>query len=377
MKSTDKKKEVSRLVISCGGTGGHFYPGLTIARTFKEQGGKVMLLLSGKHAESQAETAGKFGIPSAVVPLSVRSSNIFRILLFLKNLAQGTVKARIAMKNFRPDAILTMGSFTSIPAALAGMSLKVPLFIHEGNARLGRANQYLSRYARQMALSFPLANPQKCKCLSTVTGMPVRPELLRDRPERKEALFLINSRYGTDLKNELPLLLIFGGSQGAAVFNNTVPEALLKQEEYNFQVIHLTGAGHIEKVKKVYENAGFPRLVIEKSEDMGLFYAASDMVLSRAGGSTISELAVFGRYAVLVPYPYAADRHQDDNAAYHAETGGAQVLANEECTVEALSVIIKDWRLHSEKYLEKGVAASINARPEASEAILRLIGDSL
>lgn len=370
-------KKLRKLIISCGGTGGHFYPGLSIARTFAETGGEVTLFLCGKNSPAQAEIAARYKINSVIIPLAQKSSNPIKFLKFAKDILTGALRARCAVSRLKPDALLAMGSFTSAPSAFAALTSKIPLFLHEGNAKLGKANKLFSKWAKCMALGFPLSDSMQCKCQYVLTGMPVRPELLKEKMDKAAAVKLINSKFSTKFDDKLPLILIFGGSQGAAVFNKTVPEALLQLADKSIQVIHLTGAGKYDEVKALYANAPFNALSLEKSDEMGMLYSAADMAICRAGGSSIAELAVFAKYAVLVPYPFAADKHQDDNAAYHASSGGADLIKNEQCTVENILGILRKFAENPPSYSEKGKLAGKIARPNASSDVLSLIDEKI
>ena len=362
-----------KLAITCGGTGGHFYPGLTIAAKFKENGGEVLLLLSGNNSESQSEIAAKRGLNSVIIPAAQRPKGPLSALKFTHKFISGVVKARSVLSKFRADAFLAMGSFASAPSSFAAWTLRVPLFLHDGNARLGRANIFLSMKAKHLFLSFPAVNPDSCKCAMSLTGLPVRLEIGHCGISKENAFQKINSSFGTSFSDTLPLILIFGGSQGAKTFNEIIPHALMEQKEVEFQIVHLTGPGKNTEVEKIYSTAKFKSLVLEKSEEMPLFYSASDLIICRAGGSSISEIACFGKYAVLVPYPYAADHHQDDNAAFLASEGGAEVLYDGDCTIENVSKIISSWTANPEKYREAGLKNKLLAKPDAAADVLSRI----
>lgn len=372
-KSTAEKS--LRLAISCGGTGGHFHPGLSIARKIKEDGGEVLLLLSGKHAAKQSETAGSFGISSVNTPSSGRPSNPLGLPIFFKNTIAGIIGSRKEMKNFRPDAFLGMGSFASVPQVLAAKSMGIPVFLHEGNARIGKANRILSRFARHMALSFEAVNPESCRCPSSCTGMPLRPELTQLKMKRSQAVRELNAKYASELRADIPTLLVFGGSQGAEIFNKTVPQALIGEKNMQFQVIHLTGHGKLEACRELYGKTSFELLLLESSPDMGLFFSCSDIALCRSGGSSIAELSLFGVPALLVPYPYAAEKHQDDNAEICRKAGAAQIIRNGEFTEERFSAFIGDWLEDPEKYREAGKKMASIAKASATEDIVKLISE--
>ncbi len=369
-------EHLKTLAVTCGGTGGHFYPGLSIARTFQAEGGKVLLLLSGINSPRQKEIAQSFGIPAVELPRmpSPKSSPV----KFLAGLAGGFFKARRELKKLRPQSLLGMGSFASLPAILAARSLGIPYALHDGNARIGRANRLLSCGALLLGAGFPPVNAETIRCPLENCGMPVRPELLKFAGITKsEAVAGLNREFGTNFDPAIPTILIFGGSQGAAVFNNVFPAALRRLENTRVQILHLTGAKHLEATLALYDGAPFPRLVLPGSERMELFLGAADLVISRSGGSTVAELALFGKPAVLIPYPYAAELHQNDNADFLAAPGGAVRVENSECTETRAVELLQDFITNPAPWRERGCVAASLARPDAAPALLNAVDHAL
>ncbi|MBQ9502732.1 MAG: UDP-N-acetylglucosamine--N-acetylmuramyl-(pentapeptide) pyrophosphoryl-undecaprenol N-acetylglucosamine transferase [Lentisphaeria bacterium] len=366
-----------KLLITCGGTGGHFYPGLAIAKAMQKRGGQVKLLLAGIHAADQAKIALDQGVGSVILPVvPVPKKSPVR---YLFGLAGGFFLCRREIKSFKPQALLGMGSFTSLPAILAARSRGVPLYLHDGNAKVGRANRMLSRFARFLAGAFPVVNPDGIRCPVYVTGMPVRQTLIDASGglEKPAAVAELNKIYGTDLDPELPTVLIFGGSQGAAVFNAALPEGLLQLNSTDIQVLHLTGANKLESTLDSYRDAPFRRLVIEKTERMELFLAAADIVFSRSGGSTVAELTLFGRPAVLIPFPFAAEDHQRANAEYLAGADAGIVLDNYDLSPGRSRDLLADFLADRERWKKRGENAEMLARPAAADDLLEKIESDL
>ncbi len=365
--------KLQRLIITCGGTGGHFYPGLSLARTFAERGGSVLLLLSGIHAARQKAIAEKNGIRALTLPEmpSPGFRHPLRAFRFLRGLFGGTLQARREIRAFRPDALLGMGSFASLPAIFAARLLRCPIFLHDGNARIGKANRFLSRQARFLGTAFPAVNANRCRCPVACTGLPLRPELLQTPLAAAEARRALADRFGIPLEPNRTTILIFGGSQGAQALNQRVPEALFLLRDIPFQVLHLSGPGKFDDAKAVYANAPFPALVLPATEEMALFYAAADLVVSRSGGSTVAELAQFGKPTLLIPYPYAAEDHQTDNARHFAAAGA--VIPNARCTADHLTALLREFLQSPEKRDRCASAAAALARPDASDALLQAI----
>lgn len=367
--------KLRKLVISCGGTGGHFYPGLSVARTFKAQGGEVCLLLSGIHAVSQQQIAAAYGITAFALPEMPHYSR--RPLRFLVGFFRGYRQTVKILRESGAQAMLGMGSFAGLPVILAAVHQKLPLFLHDGNARIGKANRFFSRWAKFAATAFPAVNAQECRCPVLETGMPVRPELLALTTLSKEdAVTAVNREFGTVFQASKPLILVTGGSQGAAIFNQVLPEAFCRCND-EFQVIHLTGKGKLEETAIRYSKAVFPFKLMESSGKMGELLAAADLVFSRSGGSTSAELALFGKAGVLVPYPFAAEGHQLDNARHFVQKGAAVLVENRELDVDKCCSLIQNFLEEPAKWRRIGKNMLSLSRPDASDELLRKISDGL
>jgi UDP-N-acetylglucosamine--N-acetylmuramyl-(pentapeptide) pyrophosphoryl-undecaprenol N-acetylglucosamine transferase len=361
--------------ISCGGTGGHFYPGLSIARELQKQNKGVKLLLSGVNSRPQSQAAAAQNITSVVLPhMPSPGKNPLRWLQFLAGLAGGFIITFFHFCAKRPRGVIIMGSFASAPAALAAKILLVPVFLHDGNARVGKANRFLSRWAKALCTAFPAVNQAQCRCRPVCTGMPVRPELEAKRfIEKSEAISLLNKEFQSTLATEKYTILIFGGSQGAATLNKTLPMALKELTGFDFQVIHLTGKGKKAETLALYENVTFPHLVLESSPLMELFLGSADLVFSRSGGSSVAELALFGKNAVLIPYPYAAEGHQADNAAFYVQAGAGEMVSDSQFTQRCAAEILTRHLSAPAVGKERALAARKAACPEAAAAFLKHI----
>ena len=363
-----------KIAISCGGTGGHFYPGLSIARKVNQMGGVAILLLAGKNAEQQKKIAESVNVQAYVLPI-ISSLTLKSVHKFIKGVLTGSIMSRKILKENKINVVLGMGSFTSFPPVVAAKSLRLPLFLHDGNARIGKANRYFSWIAKKLWSAFDMVNAKKLHCPNECIGMPLRPEITDiEKISKGEAIDKLNSSFGSKLISNRVTFLIFGGSQGAEIFNVELPKSLKELSKvYEFQVIHLTGKGKIDYTRELYQDANFPVLLLESSEKMELFYQASDLVVSRSGGSSIAEIAFFGKASILVPYPYAAENHQYDNACYLAENGAAIVLDNKNCDHEAIIQNI-DKLLGNPKELKKmSEGAYKKAKVNVAEKIIEEI----
>jgi len=379
MKNYGPGTALTKLVISCGGTGGHFYPGLSIARTFQAAGGEVQLLLSGVNSASQAATAAKFGIRSDILPRMPSAKHPFR---FAKGLILGYWQSRRILKAFRPQAALGMGSFASLPPLAAAWTGGISIFLHDGNARIGLANRVLSRIAKCLGNGYPPVNGDGCFCPMVPCGMPVRPELLEEKGlSRAEGLAQLREHFSVPLEEERTTFLIFGGSQGAAIFNEVLPLALRELAADpgtgKFQVLHLCGKGKMQTPQEIYAGADFPVLLLESNENMHWFLAAADLVLARSGGSSLAELALFGKPAVLIPYPYAAENHQFDNAETYVKGGAGVLVLNKDFDRERALKEIRAFLRDPELRVRQREAALKLARPAAAEEFLNAISAAL
>jgi UDP-N-acetylglucosamine--N-acetylmuramyl-(pentapeptide) pyrophosphoryl-undecaprenol N-acetylglucosamine transferase len=305
-------------VVACGGTGGHVFPGLAVAKELSRRGHTVEVWFSGR--EIEASTLGSWSgtvFSTGARQLSLRTfPQIFRA--FFKCLA--------ALKDKRPDVLLAMGSYASLPPVIAARIRGVPIVLHEANAVPGKAVEFLSRLAVLTATSFeetakwlPGRNIKK-------TGLPVRNDLTGQPrfEEAPEGFFTV---------------LITGGSQGARRVNELSSQAmcLLKQAGVDdFFVIHQTGVADLARVQKAYETAAVPALVSAFIKDMGRAYASADLVICRAGASTCFELCQLGKPALLIPLPTAIRNHQHLNAATLVRGGGADEGIQSELTARSI-----------------------------------------
>lgn len=307
-----------RFIIACGGTGGHFYPGYALGRTLRGRDHEVLFLLRKEDpaaARLQAEDLPFVELDLCGLP---RRPSL-ALFSFGWKLLRSLRTARGILRAWKPDAAVGMGGYLTFPLAAAARWAGVPLILHESNVVLGLANRLCLPWARALALGLPLPRPAPA-ARSALTGTPVREELHRraDPAQARKALGLDPGR---------ATLLVFGGSQGAAAINRTVPEALARlRKDAQVQVLHLAGRAQAEETRELYRNARTDATVLPYLEDMASAYAAADAVLCRAGAATLAELAAQARPALLVPYPSAAAGHQEANARALEAAGAARVL---------------------------------------------------
>jgi UDP-N-acetylglucosamine--N-acetylmuramyl-(pentapeptide) pyrophosphoryl-undecaprenol N-acetylglucosamine transferase len=315
------------VAIACGGTGGHLFPGLAVAGELKQRGCEPMLLVSPKEVDQQAARSAT-GLEVATLPAVALERG--RALAFGWGFCRSFATARRWFRQRPCTAVLGMGGFTSAPPILAGRMEGAATFLHESNTIPGRANRWLARVVDQAFVAFPSAAARLRNANVVTTGTPVRPQF-KPAPAG-------NCRLALGLDAAAPVLLILGGSQGASGINELVLGALpvLRSNAPSLQFLHLTGPRDLERVQTAYAAAGARALVRSFLTEMELAMGAATLAVSRAGGSSLAELAAMRVPALLIPYPAAADDHQRHNARALADAGAAALLEPRGATAESL-----------------------------------------
>jgi len=340
-----------RAVIACGGTGGHLFPGLAVAEVLHARGHEVLLLVSEKeidatvlkaHPEFRAEKLPSIGLPTMMIsPAFVR---------FLRRSWDSFSQCRAIYRRFRPDVVLGMGGFTSTGPVLAARLSRLPAFIHESNAIPGRANKLASRFATKVLLGFEDCEQHLPRATCLVTGTPVRRNLGKAMPTAEaRKLFQLNPDRKT--------LLVTGGSQGAAGINQLLFRVAPLLDPSQVQIIHLTGERDDRLAAANYQRNEITHYVAPFHHRMEEAYSAADLVVSRAGASSLSELSQFALPSILIPYPFATDDHQSANAAIYERNRAAEILPERGTTPEALAALISNLLNDDARRLRMSTAA--------------------
>jgi len=314
-------------LIMAGGTGGHIFPALAVAKELQRRGWGIVWL--GARGKMEAELVPKHGIAIKLLPIGgVRGQGLVRKLVQPFEQARALLLALGVMLRYRPRVVIGFGGFTAFPGGVAARLTARPLVIHEQNAVAGMTNRVLSHLAKRLLAAFPSAFPGR----ATVVGNPVR----HDIASMPSPTLRFKGRAG-------PLrILVVGGSLGAAALNDVVPKALaLIDEADRPMVIHQAGSKQIDALRANYAAVGVQGLCVPFIDDMAKAYADADLVICRAGALTVAELAAAGVASVLVPFPHAVDDHQTANAAYLAEVGGAKLIQQRDLTAEGLAALLK------------------------------------
>ena len=322
------------VAIACGGTGGHLFPGLAVAGELKRRGCDVAVLISPKEVDQQAVKTAT-GVEIYTLPaVGLQNGNY---LPFVASFARSLFLAWRMFLRRRPDAVLAMGGFTSAPPVLAAKDSAVKTFLHESNTVPGRSNRFLSRFVDTAFIGFPEAAAGLRAKNTVVTGTPVRaqfsPAFRIQNPES-------SCRKSLGLNPDLPTVLVVGGSQGARGLNDLILSALPLFAGKNWQWLHLTGAKDFELVRSVYARLGLKAVVKPFLAEMNLALGAATACVSRAGASSLAEIAALRLPSALVPLPTAADNHQYSNAAAFGKTGAAKLLDQKKSTPEMVAQVL-------------------------------------
>ncbi len=319
------------VAIACGGTGGHLFPGLAVADELVRRGCDVTLLISPKEVDQQAIKAA---IGMVVITLPAVGLSRGRVAEFLRGSWKSYRAARKCFRPRPPQAVLAMGGFTSAPPVLAGRAFGATTFLHESNTIPGKANRWLSHVIDQAFVGFPSAAGRLFSQNILTTGTPVRPQF---EPADAGAC-----RMALGLDPKRPVLLVMGGSQGASGINELVSHAVaqLASTAPELQYLHLTGANDVEKVRSNYGAQNARAMVLPFLTEMELALGAATVAVSRAGASSLAELAAMRLPSILIPYPTAADNHQFYNARAVTDAGAALLLEQSGATGEKLAEMV-------------------------------------
>lgn len=352
------KRDTHRILIMAGGTGGHVFPALAVARYLQEQGVEVHWLGTRRGLESRVVPEAGFGIRFISVS-GLRGKRLMSLLLAPFKLVYALVQALTICLQLRPNAVLGMGGFVTGPGGLAAWLLRRPLLIHEQNAIPGLTNRLLSLLARQVMEAFP-GSFAKEGVLHT--GNPVRQEIV-DLPAPAERFSLHSG----------PIrILVVGGSLGAQALNEVVPAAVAHlSTRVPVTIRHQAGKGKLDSAREAYTNAGVEAQIDMFIDDMAAAFEWADLVICRAGALTISELAAAGVASILVPYPYAVDDHQTANARYLQNVDAARVMKAGEFTAERLAAVLRELLAQGREGLQ---AMAERARDRAMPEATRLVG---
>jgi UDP-N-acetylglucosamine--N-acetylmuramyl-(pentapeptide) pyrophosphoryl-undecaprenol N-acetylglucosamine transferase len=351
------------LMIAGGGTGGHIYPAIAIAREWLARDPERRTIFVGTEKGLEKTIVPKAGFPLELIDVGgLKGKGGLDLVRNVLRVPKAFLQAWRLVGKHKPSVVLGVGGYSSGPVLLAARLRGVPTIIHEANAFPGLANRSVARFVTAVAVAFADALPRMKRPDGVVTGNPIRKEFFEATRQPPAA--------------NRQRLLIFGGSQGSRILNDTMTGALLflARLKDSLEIVHQTGPNEHEKVRKAYRESAFANAtVVPYLDPIVDQMAAADLVVCRAGAMTIGELSAIGRAAILVPFAAATNNHQELNARVVERAGGAVVITENELSPEKLAAAISDIVSDSERAERMGRASKTLAIPSATKNIVDLV----
>ena len=361
------KTNLGPILITAGGTGGHVYPGLAVARALQEQ--NIPVIWMGTPKGLEARVIPEAGIEMVYLSVNgLRGKGVSTLLLAPFQLGKALFQSLMIMSKVKPSAVLGMGGFVAGPGGLVASLMGKPLLIHEQNAIPGLTNKLLSKFSKKIlegfSGTFPSSNSSQKKIIGI--GNPVRVDIASiDTPTVR-----LGDRWGR------VNVLVFGGSLGAQILNEMIPMALDEMPLDKRPVVrHQAGKNKDESTESLYKKMGVEAEVTPFIEDMAEAYAWADLVICRSGALTVAELAAAGMASIMVPYLHAVDDHQTANAKYLSDSGAAILMPQNDLNTESLATVLADLCSDRNKLIEMSIKARRLAKPEATQAVAALCAE--
>ena len=340
-----------RVLIAVGGTGGHLYPAQALACQLRQLASDVeVMFVGGGLKGNRFFDEGSF-LYQDISSATLSKGGLLTRVSGAQAIVKGILQCRRIIKAFNPHVVVGFGSYHTLPALMAARLAGVPLVLHEANSMPGKVNNHFSQYAQVTGIHFP-ETADRLRGRSIEVGMPLREGYTLAFGSKEKA------RQAFGLEPDRFTFLVFGGSQGALAINALFCSAMaheFAERTTNFQVIHLTGEqGMVEEIQEEYENFRVNACVKGFEERMDLAWLAADLAVTRSGASTIAEMLEFEVPAILIPYPYATDNHQEMNADFVSNVvGGSVTLLEDSLEAEGLSKVIRDMVKSDRQQLKK------------------------
>lgn len=349
-----------RVVITGGGTGGHLFPGIAIAEAFIEKNpeNKILFVNTGKPFEVSVITKAGFDLKK-ITAEGIKGKGIWQKVRATFKIPTGIIEAICIIRNFKPDLVLGIGSYSSGPMIMAAWFLGLKIILHEQNIMPGITTRLLGHLANRIFVSFKNTSTKLNVKKVKVTGNPVRKDILECADE-------------TDTqKNKLFTILVLGGSQGAHSINMAIIDTMkyLKDKEKYF-FIHQTGTFDDTMVKDAYMCNSISCVVSSFFNDMAKQYKKADLIICRAGATTIAEVSAIGKFVIFVPYPFATDNHQALNAQAFVEAGASEMILDNELNGNDLAGKFDYYNSHPEVIERMASKSKSLGRPDAAKIIV-------
>jgi UDP-N-acetylglucosamine--N-acetylmuramyl-(pentapeptide) pyrophosphoryl-undecaprenol N-acetylglucosamine transferase len=356
--------KASRIIISGGGTGGHIYPAIAIANAIKEKQPNAEILFVGANGKMEMEKVPKAGYKIVGLDIAgLQRKLTLKNLSFPFKLIKSLRKAKQIVKEFNPDIAIGVGGYASGPLLRQAGKVGVPTLLQEQNSYPGITNKLLARKAKKICVAYDNMERFFEAKKIVFTGNPVRKEILDIKGKREKALDHF------ELKNDKKILLVIGGSLGARTINNSIKNAAKQLEENNIQVLWQTGKYYFEDIKSFVEENKLTNIIVHDFiYEMDLAYASADLVVSRAGALSISELCLVGKPTILVPSPNVSEDHQTKNAMALVNHNAAELVKDEDAP-EVIGEVAVKLINDSDKLIKLSVNIIGFGRPNAADSI--------
>ncbi len=350
---------LDRVLFAGGGTGGHVYMAVAVAQQLAERHPGIEIVFAGTRQGLESRIVPRFGYRLETIQIGgLKNVGPKRIAQTVWQLPVSTLASLRIVRRFRPQAVAGVGGYSSGPLVLAASLLRVPSLVIEPNVHPGLANRLVKRFIRKAAVAYT-ETARWFGAKAVLTGVPIREEFFAQRDH--------------DFRRKPLTVLIFGGSRGSRPLNQLVLGALAGLDTPSIRLIHQTGPEHFEAVFEGYRSHRVDREVLPYIEDMPRYFARADLIVSRAGASTIAEITAAGRPALLVPFPHAADDHQTKNARALEARGAALTLEERTASGESLAGKIRELEANRNRLEEMANASRATSRPGAAGAVAELM----
>jgi len=354
-----------RIIIAGGGTGGHLFPGVAIAQEFMARNSRNRLLFisTGNAMERSVLTKAGFSLKT-IQAEGIKGRGIFNQTVSMLKIPWGIVASVRTISAYRPDVVLGVGSYSSGPVVVGAWFMGIKIALHEQNILPGMTNRLLSHFADRIFVSFENTCARFNRAKVCVSGNPVRKEILAlaAAPQAIETVPEKKDRFR---------VLILGGSQGAHRINLAVMEALaLLKEKGRYDFVHQTGIQDEAALKQAYQETGVDGAVAPFFDDMAQQYRQADLIICRAGATTVAEISVAAKGVIFIPFPYAADNHQEFNARALSETGAAEIMLEKDLDGRRLAQRIEHYAANPEALARMSQRAGALGRPDAARIIV-------
>lgn len=353
-----------KLIVAGGGTGGHLFPGIAVAEEFLSRDPANQVLFVGSERGIEARAIPRLGYQLELISAAgIRGKGSLAKLKGAAMMIYGYAQSRKILHRFQPDLVLGVGGYASLPMVMAARGMEIPRYIHEQNALPGMSNKVLSRVANKVFISLDESAKFFPKDCTLLTGNPLRRQILemlsKDGQEKQQS--------------EVFRLFIFGGSQGAHALNVALPQAVAQlspEQQGLIKIIHQTGEADLQQVQAAYQANGLEADVRPFIDDMATAYRQADLIICRAGATTIAEVTALGKACLFVPFPHATDDHQRKNAEALLKKGACEMLVEQEIGGKGLSEAIARLMENRDALKLIGENAAALARLDAARVIV-------